>query len=204
MDGDATYQRDAELRRRLNAFLCDALRLPEADYYEFLDLQKLLGLKSVLSDINNALTLRLTLGFVDWVSNALEFDAVTKNRIRIDVLRTKPSTNGFDVHCTHQRGFVAEVKCNVPINGGTIYGAAQKNGIINDIEALHNGKSKAASVDPSALKFMVFLDLPAVRSANNHLKSSNSRISKEFRILSLDEIPNDPKVVYGVHVPLGA
>jgi hypothetical protein len=101
---------------------------------------------------------------------------------------------------------VAEVKCNVPINGGTKYGAAQKNGIIADIEALLNGKSKASSAPAPAqsLKFMVFLDLPAVRAANAHLIASNSRISKEFVILKTEQVPNDPKVVYGVYANLGA
>jgi hypothetical protein len=203
---DAVYRRDEELRRRINSFLCETFHLPADNYFGEMDLSSLLELKSVLSDINNTLTMRLTLGFADWIAQALKMDRAALARLRNDVLSTKPSTNGYDVSFDHSPPIVAEVKCNVPINGGTKYGAAQKNGIIADIEALLNGKSKASSAPAPAqsLKFMVFLDLPAVRAANAHLIASNSRISKEFVILKTEQVPNDPKVVYGVYANLGA
>jgi hypothetical protein len=200
----ALYQRDEELRRRLNTFLRETFDLPDVDYYGRFDLKELLSLKSVLSDINNALTVRLTLGFIDWIGRTLALDESAVSEVRRDVLTAKPSSNGHDVHCNGSPSFIAEVKCNVPINGGRIYGSAQKNGIINDIEALLHGKSKAALAAPGTLKFMVFLDLPEVKAANDHLKSSNSRIAKEFVILRPQEKPVDHNVVYGVHVPLGA
>lgn len=204
MNDLALYQKDQELRQRLNTFLRDTFDLPDMDYYSRFDLKELLSLKSVLSDINNALTMRLTLGFIDWIGKALTLDESAISAARRDVLTTKPNTNGYDVHYKTSPAFIAEVKCNVPINGGRIYGSAQKNGIISDIEALLHGKSKAAPVEPGSLKFMVFLDLPEVRAANDHLKSSNSKIAKEFVILPPQEKPRDHSVVYGVYVPLGA
>jgi hypothetical protein len=206
MSPDAAYRRDADLRRRINAFLCKTFQLPERDYFGEIDLGSLLELKSVLSDINNTLTMRLTLGFVDWAAKTLQMDQAALMGLRNDVLKAKPSSNGYDVSFAHAPPIVAEVKCNVPINGGTKYGAAQKNGIIADIEALLNGKSKASTAPAAAdsLKFMVFLDVPAVRAANSHLIASNSRISKEFVILKAGQVPNDPKVVYGVYANLGA
>lgn len=206
MQDKGGYRRDAELRKRINRFVRETFHLPEKDYYGDMDLQALLELKSVLSDINNTLTMRLTLGFVDWVAATLHLDHAAHARLREDVLNTKPSSNGYDISFAHVPPVVAEVKCNVPINGGTKYGAAQKNGIIADIEALLNGKSKAASTAPTpseSLKFMVFLDLPAVRAATSHLIASNSRISKEFVILQPGQIPSDPRVVYGVYASLG-
>ena len=206
MPSDAAYRRDADLRRRINAFLCKTFHLPEEDYFGEMDLGSLLELKSVLSDINNTLTMRLTLGFADWAAKTFKMDQAALMKLRNDVLNTKPSTNGYDVAFAHAPPIVAEVKCNVPINGGTKYGAAQKNGIIADIEALLNGKSKASTAPAPAdsLKFMVFLDVPAVRAANSHLIASNSRISKEFVILKAGQVPSDPKVVYGVYANLGA
>jgi hypothetical protein len=205
MQADNRYNRDVELRRRINRFVCETFHLPENDYYGEMDLCALLELKSVLSDINNTLTMRLTLGFVDWAAATLQLDQAAHARLRRDVLNTKPSSNGYDISFVHVPPVVAEVKCNVPINGGTRYGAAQKNGIIADIEALLNGKSKAstAPAPTDSLKFMVFLDLPAVRAANSHLIVSNSRISKEFVILQPGQMPNDPRVVYGVYASLG-
>jgi hypothetical protein len=206
MESDAAYRRDEHLRRRINSFLCKTFHLPEEDYFGDMDIASLLELKSVLSDINNTLTMRLTLGFADWAGKTFQMDATALMRLRSDVLSTKPSANGYDVSFAHSPPIVAEVKCNVPINGGTKYGAAQKNGIIADIEALLNGKSKAPTAPAAAhsLKFMVFLDVPAVRAANSHLIASNSRVSKEFVILKAGQVPTDPKVVYGVYANLGA
>ncbi len=197
------YRKDEELRRRINAFLQLTFELPDSDYYAKLDTKSLLMLKSALSDINNALTMQLTLGFLDWVATALPLDLAAISRIRSAVLSTKPSSNGYDIHCYEPIPFVAEVKCNIPINGGNLYGAAQKAGILKDVEALLQGKSKGFPVSRESLKFMVFLDLPEVRAANEHLVRSNSKISKAFRLLVSGEVPSDPAVVYGVHAALG-
>ncbi len=178
MTDAASYRKDQELQR-LNTFLRETFDLPDIDYYGRFDLKELLNLKSVLSDINNALTMRLTLGCVDWLGAKPRLDESVVKSIRNEVLSSKPSANDYDVHHKSSPSFIAEVKCNVPVNGGTIYGAAQKNGVIDDIESLLDGKSKASPVEPGALKFMVFLDLPEVKAANEH------------------------KVVYGVYVPLG-
>jgi hypothetical protein len=204
MTPNHTYQRDEKLRQRINAFLQNAFQLPSDDYYGKLDLKSLLGMKSALSDINNALTMQLTLGFVDWVVAALSLDMDASTSLRADVLRCKPSSNGYDVQSSAPLPLIAEVKCNVPINGGTKYGAAQKAGILNDINALLQGKSKASPTDTDALKFMVFLDLPEVRAANEHLIASNGKLSKAFRILKAREVPSDPAVVYGVYATFGA
>lgn len=192
------YRKGEELRGRINSFLWHAFGLPEEDYYARLDLKNLLALKAALSDINNTLTMRLALGFLDWVSHTLSFDAATSKEIRAEILSTKPNSNGYDIHCLGPIPFVAEVKCNIPVNGGIKYGARQRYGILEDIGALLNGKSKASSVDPHALKFMVFLDLPEVRAATEHLMTSSS-ISKAFRILGDNETPSDPAIVYGVY-----
>src|SRR5205823_12777438 len=134
------YQKDGELRQRINSFLQHAFDLPEADYYTRLDLKRLLLLKSALSDINNTVTMRLTLGFLDWAAQVLSFDARAIAQVRAKVLSTKPSSNGYDIHCTAPVPLVAEVKCNIPVNGGSKYGAAQRAGIAKDIDALLHGK----------------------------------------------------------------
>lgn len=101
MSPDAAYRRDADLHRRINAFLCKAFHLPERDYFGEMDLGSLLELKSVLSDINNTLTMRLTLRFVDWAAKTLQMDQAALMRLRNDVLNTKPSSNGYDVSFAH-------------------------------------------------------------------------------------------------------
>jgi hypothetical protein len=198
---DVPYQRGEALRLRINAFLRDAFALPEADYYSRLDTKVLLGIKAALSDVNNALTLRLTVQFIAWVQRTLKIDESATTEIRSSVLRAKPSSNGFDIHSARPLPFVAEVKCNIPINGGSKYGSAQRAGILKDVKALRDGKSKASRVSADSLRFMVFSDLPEIRTANAHLFGLHPAAVK---FLGADEVPSDPRVVYGVYVPLGA
>jgi hypothetical protein len=51
---------------------------------------------------------------------------------------------------------------------------------------------------------MVFIDIPEVRAANAHLFSSNAMLSKAFRFIETDEVPNDSNIVYGVYAALAA
>lgn len=196
------YQKDVELSRRINQFLVQAFRLPEEDYYARLSITDFLALKAALSDINNTVTMRLTLCFVDWAARVFSMDTLTTNKLRDTVLQSKPNSNGYDVYCDGPTPFIAEVKCNVPINGSVKYGSAQRTGILNDIDALLTGKSKAASVTKNALKIMVFLDLPKVRAANLDLLKSSAVSSRPLHFLASEELPSDPNIVYIVHMPL--
>ena len=196
------YQKDVELSRRINQFLVQAFGLPKEDYYARLSITNFLALKAALSDINNAVTMRLTLCFVDWAARVFPMDALATNKLRAAVLQSKPSSNGYDLYCDGPTPFIAEVKCNVPINGSERYGSAQRTGILNDIDALLTGKSKAASVTRTALKFMVFLDLPEVRAANLHFLKSGAASSRPLHFLASEERPSDPSAVYIVHMPL--
>lgn len=200
----AIYQRDIELRRRINAFLEQAFELPADDYYGRLDLKKILLLKSALSDINNALTMQLTMGFLEWVAARLPLDADSIARLRNSVRNTKPSSNGYDVYCAGPLPFVAEVKCNIPVNGGGKYGAAQRLGILRDIEALRSGKSKALAVEADFLRFMVFMDLPEVRAANANLFLQRTPGPPVLQFIETGAVPDDPTVIYGVYATLAA
>ncbi|MEZ0208681.1 MAG: hypothetical protein ACAH17_00690 [Candidatus Paceibacterota bacterium] len=199
----AIYHREDELQRRINAFICDAFALPDEDYYARMNLKHLLSVKSALSDINNILTMRLTLSFLSWAARALTIDAADIQKLRDIILGTKPSTNGYDIRCDGPIPFVAEVKCNVPINRGTKYGSAQRNGIVKDINSLMHGKAKARAIDPISLKFMVFVDLQEVRVANQHFFASNAAASCPVHFLAENEVPNNPDVVYGIYAKIG-
>lgn len=192
------YQKDDVLRGRINSFLQDSFDLPESDYYSRLDVTNLLKLKSALSDIHNSLTMQLTFGFLKWAAQTLSIKAEEIEEIRQVINGTKPNTNGYDIKCD---AFVAEVKCNIPVNGGQKYGAAQRVGIVKDIKALLEGKTKDPIVHP-AFKFMVFLDLAEVREANEHLKKSTKQFSESFQFLQHNETPSNPDVVYGVYIKI--
>jgi hypothetical protein len=194
------YNREAFLRERLNTFLTRELGLPVSDYYDRLSVEALLSLKSVLADINNILTVKLTLHFISWLVSSFQLGEADALRIRETVLATKPSANGFDVHVPSPIKAIAEVKCNVPINKGNKYGSAQRTGIEEDVTALLQGKSKM-QVDPADyLKFMVFLDRPAIRSATDHLLRT-SKVCKDRLLVAPAASTLDRRdVVYVVYV----
>jgi hypothetical protein len=164
-----TYDRENELQERINAFLHERLGLPQSDYYSRLDQKGLAELKALLSDINNIFTMKVCLHFAEWLSKALGLDATTLQNIRKSILSIPPNANGYDIEFAEPIALIAEVKCNIPINGGTVYGSAQRNGIIKDIRSLMEGKSKSSTRPDSCLKFLVLLDLPEIRSATQHL-----------------------------------
>ncbi|WP_024929976.1 hypothetical protein [Methylophilus sp. OH31] len=194
------YDREHELQARLNQFFVKEFNLSEKDYAVNLSLLALLNLKTVLSDINNTITLKLSLGLADWVSQKFELNESATNELRKSILKTKPNSNGFDVWLGYPITFVAEVKCNIPVNGGNKYGAQQKQGIISDIDALINGKRKASMLTQDVLKFMAFLDLPSIREANKHLLKTNPTLNEKLVFLEPNQNPIDLNYVYGVYV----
>lgn len=194
------YDRERALRARLNAFLIDKFGLPTNDYYSKLDRGALAGLKAVLGDINNIFTLRICLAFGTWLGRTFNLDATALAEINDSILRSPPNANGYDLAIEHPISVIAEVKCNVPINGGSIYGAAQRQGVLKDVNALMQGKTKAR-VDPSKrLKFLVLLDTPEVRAATRHLVK-NMKVHRDAVLFAENGIkPDRTDKLYIVHV----
>jgi hypothetical protein len=112
------FDRESQLPKRLNTFLEQEFGLPEGDYYERLSLDGFLGMKSLLSDINNIFTLKVTLAFSEWVSNHLALNDTAKQEIISQIQKAKPNANGYDIEVSGPVKIIAEVKCNVPINDG--------------------------------------------------------------------------------------
>jgi hypothetical protein len=194
------YDREAFLRERLNTFLTSELGLPTADYYGRLSIEAMLSLKSVLADINNIFTLKVCFDFINWLVSRFSLGEDDALRIRESVLATKPSTNGYDIHVPSPIKAIAEVKCNVPINKGNKYGSAQRIGIEKDVTALLQGKSKVRVSPLDYLKFLVFLDRPAIRAATDHLLRT-SKVCKDRLILAPTASEFDKlDVVYVVYV----
>lgn len=198
------YSRDVEIRTRLNRFLIDVLKLPEGDYASNMDIFALLCLKSVLSNINNAITLRLQIGLGDWIADNYKLDLAARDQIRKIILESKPNSNGYDLWLGYPMTFIAEVKCNIPVNGGNKYGAQQKIGILGDVEALLSGKRKSPMIVDGVLKFMAFLDLPAIRAANDHLLKTTPSLAQKIRFWNGEGAPNDTTFVHGIYIGIEA
>lgn len=204
MNPDIPYNRERELQLRLNRFFVDEFHLPEKNYAGSLGLSSLLNLKSVLSDINNTITLRLALGLADWASEQFKLDDAATKELRRIVLDAKPNSNGFDVWLGYPIAFVAEVKCNIPVNGGNKYGARQRLGIVSDINALLNGKRKASMITKGIPKIMAFLDLPEIRAANEHLLKTDLSLLTKLVFLPPGQAPTNLEYVHGVYISIEA
>lgn len=197
---ESAYDRENTLKAQLNAFLIDSLALPNSDYAARLDLIGLLSLKSALSGINNLITVKLTLGLADWIAERYQLGEEIRTDMRKFVLATKPNANGYDFFYGYPRAIVGEVKCNVPIRGGSKYGANQRDGIVADVESLIKGKPKGRILTDTALKFMAFIDRPEVRAANAHLLKTNPNLRLRLSFFESDGSPNDPNLVYGIYI----
>lgn len=195
-----TYNRENDLSRRLNEFVIDRFDLPAADYYSRLDQVGFTELKSVLGGINNIFTMKTTLAFVEWLSNRLEFNNHDQAMAINTILGTKPNANGYDVELHSPRSIIAEVKCNIPINKGKVYGSAQKEGITKDVISLIEGKTKS-SIDPKLfMKFMVFLDTLEVREATKHLVKNMEPYNSRIKVVDEDTVLKASEMVYIVFV----
>lgn len=138
-----------------------------------LSIEDLLGLKSVLSNVNNMLTYKTTLSFVNWLSQKRNFTTVQKDSIIQQIDSISPNANGYDVDISEPERILAEVKTTIPINNSKGFGSAQRKSIIKDLQKLSRPENS------SALKFMVLLDNENVRDAFTKEKSFVKKLKDE-------------------------
>ena len=125
--------------------------------YKQLTWEEITALKKAVSTVNNVITLSVTELFVDFLKNENIIGEEQYQEIKKQIENTKPNANGYDVEYNGNPQIVAEVKCNIPVNGDS-FGAAQKHSIIEDIESLQNGKGKSSITNTDDYyKFMVVL-----------------------------------------------
>lgn len=190
------------LQQRINSTLNDVFELSDQDYYASLDLDKLLKLKSALSDINSAISIKLALEFLKWVSSALQLPEIEIANIRNEILNEAHRHQHYDIEhraVDMRKSFVAEVKCRIPLLEGNHYGGAQKIRIWKDIEAL-----REVTPNPYGYRFMVFLDRPDIRKANKHLIASCPKLSRCLKMIdNIESLPLEPmNMVYGIYVKI--
>lgn len=156
--------REQYLIQNFNEFWTSVFK-NKMDYYSLLTMTNLIDLKKAVSNINNIITLRTTLGFIDYLWKMRLISNVEMNQMKNSVLSTNVNSNGYDVeNC----GIVAEIKCNIPVNTSS-YGAAQEKSIIEDLDGLHYGKSTSRTYPKNCYKFMVLLDVYGVRTSMQKL-----------------------------------
>lgn len=180
---------DLKLKEKLNKFLSKVTN-KEEDYYSRLAIQDFENLKTALKDINNIITYRTTNTLMEWLRINLKLDNNEYKNAIEKVVNTKPNDNGYDIQIDGSIKIIAEVKSNKPINQGRVFGSAQKNGLIKDLESLLYGKSKGKGINYNEyLKFFVIFDFgKEVRQAVNHLlKNLKSELREKVCIFNIDE-----------------
>lgn len=196
----ATIQREKELQQQLDAFF----RMFGIDgFYDRLSNADFVGLKKILSCINNVITLRATIDLVDRLYNDKIISRTEYESILKEVDSQHANTNGFDVqHIFTGRkdvtGIIAEVKCNIPVNG-TSFGAAQIEGLEEDVEHLLKGKTKANIEVKNCYKFM------AILNANDHIRECTSKVFRDNAYVKEynPRTPLSASYVYIVYVNVG-
>lgn len=149
--------RTIEFKNKLNNHL-SKLTGVETDYYSKLKSADLLKLKTVLSDINNLLTLKLTVASTDWICEFFNIQESYKSKIIETIDLTKPNETGFDILIQEPIKLIGEVKCTIPINNGNRFGVAQSNSILDDIHKLKKGKKQLQDTS-EYVKFIFLIDL---------------------------------------------
>ena len=118
-----TYS-EKDVAKELNDFFMEEFDLKKDDYYAKLDINGVLRLKNVLSNINNILTKKLSVAFAELVTEKLSLPKTVKDEMIAEIQKRSANANGYDIKVSEPVKIIAEVKCNIPINGGTVYGSA--------------------------------------------------------------------------------
>ena len=164
------YLRGDALRFQFNEFWNRALKTSGENYFGRLTSEDFIGLKKAISCINNILTLKATLQFIDRIRKCRIINRGQAAKMRDAVEQQHPNTTGFDVKFDDgTTRIIAEVKCSIPVNGDK-FGSRQKTSILTDLTGLENGKKKGDVKNLSAYyKFMVILDVCNAREAMKNL-----------------------------------
>lgn len=205
-DNNLEYSRRLDLEEKFNSYWNKALKTNGEDYLKRLTTNDLVEMKKAISNINNLITLRVTLRFIDEICRLGIVNIEQAERIKKEVNEQHPNTNGFDVCCEKEKdgiNLIAEVKCNIPV-GEDEFGAAQRNGIIEDLDGMWEGKGKFDNnYTKRCKKFMVLLELQdgnEVKHAMENLLEHN----KQYRDICVDlESKNiNNKHIYIVYIKL--
>ena len=158
METTTIDRQQEELKNQINEFFS---RHNIHNLYEQLSVKELIELKKIFSCINNIITIRATIAFVNKLFKDGFISQAVYDNILNDINEQHANANGFDVKYEGEQGkkIIAEIKCNIPVSESS-FGDNQRKKIIEDIGHLQGGKSTAHLKDDISeyYKFMVILD----------------------------------------------
>lgn len=174
--------RNNELKTKFNIHLQKLTGL-NTDFYSALKNEDILELKTVLSDINNLLTYKLTLEAGKWIGNYFELSSAETKKIIDKIDSIEPNSQGYDIVINDSLKIIAEVKCNIPVKGGAKFGSMQSKHLIEDVQKLLNGKRQI--VDTSEyLKFLFIINIGerSENAVNRLIQKTKIRVENEERL----------------------
>jgi len=189
------YDREVALKTAFNRSVVGLLGIEEKDYYSGLTTDQMLSLKTALSDINNLITLRLAFSLGGWICDTFNISEGARKTILDTIRSSKPNANGYDIELSSP-DTVAEIKCNIPINAGRVFGSAQRNGLRKDIAGLIVGKSKSSKNADKSIKLLGLYDTSEVRAATKHFVRNLPASLKQKLIID----PEQGKALDNQHV----
>jgi hypothetical protein len=167
-----------KLKTGLNNYLYKLTGI-QKDYFSNLRQTELLELKTVLTDINNLLTLAMTIESVNWLIKFFDIDDNSRQLILKRIDEIKPNTGGYDIQISEPIKIIGEVKCIIPINNSDRFGSAQWDAILGDVIKLKKGK-KTLPDTSEYFKFLFLIDI-GIKSehAINHLVKPSKIATKD-------------------------
>lgn len=163
MERSKTYNRTISLLDKYMKFIKS---INTKDIESNLTIEKLIELKSILSDINNIMTLISTHSIATKISDILSLKNEEREQVFNSIDNQKPNTNGFDIRIDSPVKILVEVKCNSLIHNKK-YGAAQINSILEDARKLRLESSRHIKASKSIQDTKGYIKIIAIVNLSN-------------------------------------
>ena len=187
METSKTYNRTINLLDKYTQFIKS---ITTKDIENNLTLDKLIELKSILSDINNIMTLISTRSIATKISDILSFKNEDRKRVFNVIDNQKPNTNGFDIRIDSPVKILVEVKCNSLIHNKK-FGAAQINAILEDARKLRLESSRHIKASKSIQDTKDYIKIIAIVNFGN--RSDEDLTSQLLRETKCKESTNSAR-----------
>ena len=178
METAKAYNRTINLLDKYTKFIKS---INTEDIEENLTLDKLIELKSILSDINNTMTLISTRSIATKLSDILSLKKEDREQVFNIIDNQKPNTNGFDIRIDSPVKILVEVKCNSLIHNKK-FGAAQINAILEDARKLRLESSRHIKASKSIQDTKDYIKIIAIVNFGNRSdKDLTSQLLRETK-----------------------
>lgn len=190
------YDRELKFIENFNSIISTIVDAKMVDkcYYHSINPELIIKLKKDLSVVNNIITYRTTIAFVELLCTLKFINQQEKNNLIGEINKTPENANGFDIKKDGGSfKFIAEVKGNIP--KGQKFESGQINGIYTDIIHLNNGKGNINNIGEYH-KFMVFMRCNNIDQAINSLMKNTPK-ADSYNMKSHNLKQNDINKIWG-------